>query len=196
MIYFCRHRWTRLFQQIGEAWHSFKYDVIVTPEEAARWGREAAFRRLQEEDYTPEKLESYRNCPLHRGFCIDYNHTVGRYVATDGRSTYWLNTTSKRWICMEGPDLYLPTDVNGDVNSDLEKTDIELLAIRPDQHLTLRLDDSSGLELPYVSEHIRQVHDEPPSWDDMPDDIKTFDKKGTFADKSGTFADDSNGFRP
>ena len=69
---------------------------------------------------TNDFARTFRNFPNNRGFSIKLQNA--RWIATDGNSIYWLNEMSERWVCMEGPDLKLPKDQNGDVNYTTEIT--------------------------------------------------------------------------
>ena len=110
-LYFHKERFKRLGRDLKEAWRSFRYDVVAPPND---WIAEYA-ERLAVEMNDKHKVVQWTNFPTNRGFGVVKNN--GRWEASDENGNlYWLNTSSKRWICMGGPDSDLPADEYGNVN--------------------------------------------------------------------------------
>ena len=105
-------RYTRLARDLKKAWRSFRYDVVLP--KGKDWIHEAADRAADEINLRHE-IVKWTNFPAGRGFEVGNNGW--QWKAWDDKGNlYWLNTSAKRWICMEGPDSNLPKDDYGNVN--------------------------------------------------------------------------------
>ena len=96
-------RWRKLLSTIAAAFYSFWHDVVVTNEEL-----EYIRTTGQITEQLHYLISCYHGYPHGRKFWIKQRVASDEsfvWTASNGKSTYWLNLSAKRWVCVSGPDL-------------------------------------------------------------------------------------------